>query len=78
MKKTKRTRSAKPKKFAPWWRKPIPPFEVHQVLGKLAQELVDRANEIPGKDFRQRNLWLSIAREIRRLEPAKLVDYPLF
>lgn len=77
MKKIKRTR-AKPKEFIPWWKKPIPAYEVHQTLQDLSNELIRRANAIPGRDFRQRNLWLSIAREVRKLEPAKLVDYPLF
>lgn len=59
------------------YRKPLPAYEVHQVLEQLSSELVRRANGMPGRDFRVRNLWLSIAKEVRKLEPATLVDYPI-
>lgn len=58
-------------------RKPLPAYEVHQTLEQLSNELVRRANGMPGQDFRVRNLWLSIAKEVRKLEPATLVDYPI-
>jgi hypothetical protein len=73
----KKTTKRRAKKHIHPYRKPLPAYEVHCALQELAGELIVRANSISGPDLRKRNLWLSIAREVQKLEPHKLVDYPL-